>query len=106
MTYLDNVKESLNKAGLEPTRFMSAHLRSEARKSGWPEDVVRHLAIKHSDGEFTVHSHDSHRAEVLNLEYGTPSTQPTAAIRRVKNRMHHAESFLVSRTLHHMGGHL
>lgn len=85
---------------------MSAHLRSEARKSGWPEHVVRGLAIKHNDGEFTVHSHDKHRAEVLNLEYGTPSSQPTAAIRRFHNRMQHAESFIVSRALHHMGGHL
>ena len=104
MTYFKEIKDSIHKASVETTRFMSAHLRSEARKSGWPEDIVRHLSVKHSDGAFTVHSHESHRADVLNLEYGTPSTQPTAAIRRFKNRTSHAEKFLVNRAMSHLGG--
>ena len=84
---------------------MGAHLRIEARKSGWPEEVIRHLSVQHKDGSFNVHAHESHKNQVLNLEYGTPSTQPTAAIRRFGNRTASAESFLVRRTMRHLGGH-
>jgi len=105
VSYLSQIKSSLNKATIETTRLMSAHLRIEARKSGWPAEIVRHLSVRHNDGTFTVHSHEAHRNQVLNLEYGTPSTQPTAAIRRFGNRTAGAESFLVRRTMRHLGGH-
>ena len=83
---------------------MSAHLRSETRASGWPERVVRGMHVTYDDGKFAVRSHPTHKAEVLNLEYGTPDTQPTAAIRRFNNRQYESEKFLVKRTMHHMRG--
>ena len=105
MSYLSQVKDSLSKATQDTTRFMSAHLRIEARKSGWPADVVRHLSVRHQDGNFTVHSHGDHRSTVMDLEYGTPSQRPTAAIRRFGNRTTDAETFLVRRTMKHLKGH-
>lgn len=104
MTYLNKVKSSLNKASVETARFMSAHLRAEARACGWPEHIVSSLHVAHSDGVFSVHSHPDHRAEVLNLEYGTPDTQPTAAIRRFNNRQYESEKFLIGRTAMHLVG--
>ena len=103
-TYLSKVKESLHKAAIETTRFMSAQLRAEARASGWPSHIVRNLHVTHSDGAFSVHTSKTHRAEAMNLEYGTPSTQPTAAIRRFSNRTAEAEKFLLGRTIKHFGG--
>jgi len=103
VTYLSKVKESLHKASIETTRMMSAQVRSEARASGWPSHIVRTLHISHNDGAFTVHSHEKHRAEALNLEYGTPGTQPTAAIRRFANRTSESEKFLLGRTMKHLG---
>lgn len=105
MSYLSQVKSSIHKASIETSRFMGAHLRIEARKSGWPEDVIRHLSVQHKDGSFNVHAHESHKNQVLNLEYGTPSTQPTAAIRRFNNRSRDAETFLARRTMRHLKGH-
>jgi len=105
VSYLSQVKDSLAKATVDTTRFMSAHLRIEARKSGWPDDVVRHLSVHHNDGEFTVHSHDDHRNTVMDLEYGTPSQRPTAAIRRFNNRTAASEKFLLSRTSKYLKGH-
>ena len=102
MTYLKAAKQSLHKASLETTRFMSAHLRAETRASGWPEHIVRGMHVTYDDGKFSVHSHPDHKDEVLNLEYGTPGTQPTAAIRRHANRTSEAEKFLLNRTSHHL----
>ena len=106
MTYLKKAKESLNRASVETTRFMGAHLRSEARASGWPEKIVKHLHVRHSGGAFTVHGNPKHKAEIENLEYGTPDTQPTAALRRFNNRQTEAEKFLLARTMSHLNGHL
>ena len=103
MTYLSKVKESLHKASVETTRLMSAQVRSEARASGWPSHIVRTLHVSHNNGSFAVRSHEDHHAEALNLEYGTPSTQPTAAVRRFANRTSESEKFLLGRTMKHLG---
>ena len=81
---------------------MSAKLQNEAIDSGWPVHVAKGMHVKYSDGEFHVHSHPDHKKEVLNLEYGTPSTRPTAAIRRFSNRQSEAEHFLVNRAFYHL----
>ena len=104
MKYLRRLKSSINKASNETTRFMSAHLRSEARASGWPEHIVSGLHVRHDKGSFTVHSHPEHHQDVMNLEYGTSSTRPNAAIRRFNNRQQEAEKFLMKRAMHHAGG--
>jgi hypothetical protein len=39
----------------------------------------------------------------MDLEYGTPDTQPTAAIRRFKNRQQESEHFFVNRLEQHFG---
>ena len=85
---------------------MGAHLRSEARASGWPDNIVRNLHVRHSDGAFTIHGNPTHKTEILNLEYGTPSNQPTAAMRRFNNRQQEAEKFMLARTMQHMDGYL
>ena len=103
MSYLKNVQSSLKKASMDTTKIMSAQLRSEARASGWPDHIVRSLHVAHQDGEFNVLAHPDHRAEAMNLEYGTPGTQPTAAIRRFNNRTREAEKFLMGRTMAHLG---
>jgi hypothetical protein len=106
VTYLKKARESLNRASVETTRFMGAHLRSEARASGWPEKIVRNLHVRHSNGAFTIHGNPEHKTEILNLEYGTPSTQPTAAMRRFNNRQQESEKFMLARTVQHMDGYL
>ena len=85
---------------------MGAHLRSEARASGWPEKIVRNLHVRNSNGAFTIHGNPTHKTEILNLEYGTPDTQPTAAMRRFNNRQYEAEKFMLARTMQHMDGYL
>lgn len=101
MSYTTKIRTSLHKASLETTRLMSAHLRSEARASGWPDNVVRGMHVTYDDGKFAIRSHPDHMSDVLNLEYGTPDTQPTAAIRRFNNRQHESEKFLLNRAMKH-----
>ena len=83
--------------------MMSAHLRNEARSSGWPDHIVSNLHVRHNDGKFTVHAHPDHYQEVMDLEYGTPSRQPSAVIRKFSNDQRLSSNFLVKRMFHHLG---
>ena len=102
MKYFHKAKASINKASHETARLMSAHLRSEARASGWPEHVVSNLHVKHDSGSFTIHAHPDQRQQVMDLEYGTTTTRPTAAIRRFNNDQRRADKFLIHRMAEHM----
>ena len=90
-------KSALHQATHETSRVMSRQLRAEAHASGWPSHVVRSMKVNYNEGNFEAHVHDAHKSEAHDLEYGTPGTQPSAAVRRYANRTHEAETFLVGR---------
>lgn len=85
---------AIKKASRESSRYMSALMRTEARASGWPEKVVRSISV---DDSFNVNVDEKHHSLAMNLEYGTPDTQPTAALRRMGNRTQEVEHFFVKR---------
>ena len=100
---LSKFNNAIKAASHETTRLMSARLRSEAQASGWPSDVSRTLRVSHGKNGFEAHVSKKHYDTAMNLEYGTPSTQPTAAVRRFKNRQDEAEHFFVGRLEKHFG---
>ena len=99
----EHVHSAIHSASVETSRFLSAHLRGEARASGWPDHIVRHMSVSYSGDGFNVHAHNQHHSEIGNLEYGTPGTQPTAAIRRFANRTGEAEQFFAGRVAARLG---
>jgi hypothetical protein len=98
------IHSAIKNSSHETARLMSAHVRAEAHNSGWPEHIARSLHAKHGDDGFTYHVHDEHHAETMNVEYGTPSSQPNAAVRGSGNRTEQAESFFMKRLTNHLGG--
>ena len=96
---------SVHHAARDTSRYMSAQLRAEARASGWPHKIVRGLHVRYTPNDgFTAHVHPDHFDEAQDLEYGTPGTRPTYAIRRFSNRLSESEEFLTNRLLAHLGG--
>jgi len=100
---LSKFSNALKAASHETTRLMSARLRSEAQASGWPSEVSRTLRVTHGKSGFEAHVSKKHYEKALDLEYGTPDTQPTAAVRRFKNRQAEAEHFFLGRLEKHFG---
>ena len=92
---------AVKRATRESTRYMSALMRTEARASGWPDKVVRSITV---DDSFNVNVGKAHHALAMDLEYGTPNTQPTAALRRMGNRTTEVEQFFVRRLSAFAGG--
>lgn len=99
----DPLPDAYKRATVETSMFMAAHLRNEARASGWPNDVVSSLSVVPSKEGFNINAPKSMVARINDLEYGTPDTFPTAAIRRFANRQSEPENFFVSRFNSHMG---
>lgn len=96
------VNSALSRASHETTRLLSAHLRTEARKSGWSEDVVRSMHVTYDKEGFNTHVGEDHFERARDLEYGTPNTQPTAAVRRFNNRTAEAQHFFINRLYKHI----
>lgn len=95
---------AVTRASIETSRLLSAHMRTEARASGWPDDLASSLHVSFTKNSFNVNIHKNQYQRAMDLEYGTPDTQPTAAIRRVMNRTEEAETFFVGRLSRMLGG--
>lgn len=100
---LSKFNSAIKSASHETTRLMSAQLRSEAQASGWPSHISRSLRVNHDKDGFNVNLPKKHYETIMDLEYGTPDTQPTAAIRRFKNRQAESEHFFIGRLEKHFG---
>lgn len=101
MIHTNPYENAVRKASLESSKYMAALMRTEARASGWPDHIVRSI---HVDKSFNVMVNKKHHEDAMNLEYGTPDTQPTAALRRMANRTGQVEHFFVRRLSSLAGG--
>jgi hypothetical protein len=103
MKEIEAFHSALTKASHETSHFMSSHLRAEASESGWPSGITNRMNVRYGNEGFEAHVHDAHYNAAHGLEYGTPDTQPTAAVRRFGNRTQEAEKFLLGRLSTHLG---
>ena len=99
----DKIHSAIKNSSHETSRFVTAHVRDEARNSKWPDHIARSMNVTYGKDGFEAHTHKDHVDKVKDLEYGTPSSRPTAASRRSANRTHEAESFFVQRLATHLG---
>ncbi len=84
--------------------MMTAELHKECLASDWPPALVKRLKVKFSEGKLVIDIPPSLKKQVDALEYGTPSVQLTAALRRYGNRTDNAESFILKRANQLLGG--
>ena len=52
-----------------------------AFSAGWPADVVIQTSVEEADGQIYVEYPDVIKAQVEDLEYGTPTSAPSPVIR-------------------------
>lgn len=96
MTNVD-FRQVLHQAARDTADVLTAQLRSECMASGWPPQVANRMSVKYTGNKLVVDIPESIKSEADNLEYGSPSVQLTAAIRRFGNRPEMGEAFLLKR---------
>ena len=102
-TIFNRVSQAIHTSTKEVTHHMTAHVQAEATAHGWPSHVVNSMHVSHDKDGFSVNTHSAHHAEALNLEYGTPTQQPTAAVRKFLNNHSESEAFFMGRLSTHLG---
>jgi hypothetical protein len=91
------------RAVTDVTLFMTADIRSHARKDGWDKDVVNNLRVVKKEGSLRVTAPESVGDRAWVSEYGDPDTVPTATIRRYDSSGASVGSFYNERMAHHLG---
>jgi hypothetical protein len=102
---MKHIHSAVEHAAKQTSRYMTGQLRREAKASGWPRQVSANMGVIYDNKKFQVHVQDSHLSEANDLEYGTTSSRPTAAIRRSTNRTQDADAFFM-KTLRKVVGEL
>ena len=93
--------ETVAKAKQDTARFMTRQLRQHAAENGWDEDIIANMHVIHENGKFTTSIHPDHVERAMNLEYGTETERPRAAIRKFLNDTKTAEQAFMLRANHH-----
>ena len=78
---MENLHKAHKRATTDAALFMTADLRSRARKEGWEEKVVQGLRVTHKSGQFNVDFPPSVSDAAWIHEYGSEDSTPTATIR-------------------------
>lgn len=71
---------------MSATMAMSNALREQAAASGWPQELAASLGVRHEGGAYRVSIPRRHATAIMDLEYGTPTSPPSAVIRQFLNR--------------------
>jgi hypothetical protein len=100
----DKYSASLIQAGRETAVFMTAQLRAQCKSSGWDAATANQLKVGFDDDGFKLVIPERLKDEVFALEYGTTSTQPTAALRKFNNRLEGVASYMMTRAKKLAGG--
>lgn len=61
-------------------------LQSYASDAGWPVHLVSSLSVKNEDGVISIEYPDTMSKDILDLEFGTTKSSPTAVLRKFVTR--------------------
>lgn len=82
----------------QTAKELTSELRERALKSGWDHDVVAHMHVEYSDKQMKVNVHPDYAERAFKHEFGTETTSPSAAIRKLNNDRE-ATSLVIRRAL-------
>jgi len=100
----ETLEQYAKELAAELTPRLTTDLHIIAHQSGWPEDLIKVLKVDLSPTlQLEVTYPEENKTEVEDMEYGTPSQLPNAAIRPFILRAPKIiENFLETRTLPEM----
>ena len=82
-------------AAKDTANVISDDLKSIATQHGWDSEAVNSIEVKYSNGEFSINIQPEQEQNVMNLEYGTEATFPTAVLRKYGSNTKSAEKFFI-----------
>jgi hypothetical protein len=77
--------DALEKASSDAALHMQRDLRRQARDHGWSSDVIKNTFVEYDGESYKVKVPSSHADQAFIHEFGSPTSRPTAAIRKYEN---------------------
>jgi len=88
--------DSARKIANQTSLLMTSDLRQSAMDNGWGAEVASNTHVMYDGKSYLIDVRSDLESQAMDLEYGTPSTRPTAAIRKYSNNTQDAENAFVT----------
>ena len=95
---------AVRKAAQDGARYLTSKIQDEAVVSGWDPALVDKIRVVFRGDRFEVEAPGRALSQIQDLEYGTQSTAPSPAIRRVANRTKDTEQLMVLSAMRYLRG--
>jgi hypothetical protein len=80
---MQEISDALETAMAAAASELTEHLRDQAQKSGWADELARSVNIGYAGSILDVNIDPQAEREVFDKEYGTEESAPTAILRRM-----------------------
>lgn len=88
--------DAARKAAQQTSLLMTADIRQSAMDSGWSSDIASNTLVMFDGSQYQVSVHSEFEGQAMDLEYGTPTSRPTAVFRKYANNTQPIEKAFVS----------
>jgi hypothetical protein len=88
--------DAARKAAHKTSLLMTSDIRQSAVESGWSNELASNTHVMYDGTSYHVEVRDDLSSQAMDLEYGTPSTRPTAVVRKYANNTQQIEQAFVA----------
>lgn len=82
MIAVDSALDKAYAAAVGISDDLTLKLREATQIAKWPDNITVSLTVTFQDDAFVIHVPDALKAQVDDLEYGTPTTPPKSVLRK------------------------
>jgi hypothetical protein len=100
---MKSLVSSARKAAKNAANLMTFDVQKAAIQNGWSEDVAYATQVVFKNDKYQVSVSNKLDSKALDLEYGTPRSRPTAAIRKFANNTTAAQNSIVKALENELG---
>ena len=93
---MKKLADAARKIANQTSLLMTSDLRQSAMDNGWSTEVASNTHIMYDGKSYLVDVRSDLESQAMDLEYGTPDTRPTAAVRKYSNNTQDAENAFIT----------
>lgn len=89
------LEDAAAQAALDVAEFITQDLQASANQHGWDSEAVKKTRVVYTGKAYDLSVAPEVEHRVMNFEYGTEVTPPTAVVRKYSNNTKKAERFFI-----------
>lgn len=93
---MKRLADAARKAAHQTSLLMTSDVRQVAMENGWSSEVASNTHIMYDGSSYQVAVREDLESQAMDLEFGTPSTRPTAVFRKYANNTQQVEQAFIA----------